>query len=125
MLVRRYNDQVFELGRKRDPVFTLEDVEAVINNTEFFKRGRYYFEGVWNQAKQGAVGQQAVLKVLAPHPEGLNFEDVIKEVSIEGLDEATLQQALKTLQRHDVVKETQGRWRIIVELFRRWLVQQI
>ncbi|AFY56692.1 ATPase [Rivularia sp. PCC 7116] len=126
VLVRRYNDQVFELGRKRDPVFTVEDVEAVINNTEFFKRGRYYFEGVWSQAAQGADGQQAVLRVLAPHPEGLSYENLIGEVSQQGFDEAILQEALDTLKRHDVIEEMQQRkWRIIVELFRRWLLQQM
>ncbi len=125
VLVRRYNDQVFEMGRKRDAVFTVEDVEAVINNTEFFKRGRYYFDGVWNQAKQGAEGQQAMLRVLAPHPKGLSYEDVIEEVSTEGFDEESLKEAVDTLQRHDVVEEREGQWRIIVELFRRWLVQQI
>jgi len=34
-----------------------------------------------------------------------------------------LQEALKTLTRHDVVKEVDGCWRIIVELFRLWLLQ--
>ncbi len=123
VLVRRYNDQVFELGRKRDSVFTVEDVEAVVNNTEFFKRGRYYFDGVWSQAEQGAEGQQAILRVLAPHPQGLSYEDVIGEVSREGFDEEILQAAIKTLQRHDVIEENQQRLCIIVELFRRWLVQ--
>ena len=124
VLVRRYNDQVFELGRKRDPVFTVEDVEAVVNNTEFFKRGRYYFEGVWSQAKQGVDGQQAVLKLLAPYPEGLSYESLIGEISQQGFDEESLKEALDTLKRHDVIEETQqGKWRIIVELFRRWLAQ--
>ena len=123
VLVRRYNDQVFEMGRKRESVFTVEDVEAVINNTEFFKRGRYYFDGVWNQAKQGAEGQQAILRVLAPHPQGLSYENVRREVSTEGFDQEILQEAINTLQRHDVIEENQGQWRIIVELFRRWLVQ--
>ncbi|MEM9927431.1 MAG: ATP-binding protein [Cyanobacteria bacterium P01_D01_bin.50] len=125
VLVRRYNDQVFELGRDRDPVFTVEDVEAIINDTDFFKRGRYYFEGVWSQAKQGAKGQQAILEVLAPHPEGLSYDSAIAEVSKKGFDQKNLEEAIKTLQRHDVVEETQGRLSIIVELFRRWLVQQM
>ncbi|NJO65100.1 MAG: ATP-binding protein [Richelia sp. RM2_1_2] len=125
VLVRRYNDQVFEMGRKRDPVFTVEDVEAVVNNTEFFKRGRYYFDGVWSQAAQGAEGQQAILRVLAPHPQGLSYEDVMGEVSKEGFDEESLQAAIKTLKNHDVVKDTQGRLCIIVELFRRWLVKEM
>ena len=124
VLVRRYNDQIFELGRKRDPVFTVEDVEAVIDNAEFFEKGRYYFDGVWSQAKQGAQGQQAILEVLAPYPEGLSYDDAIAEVSKKGFDEESLKKALDTLQRHDVVKETQGRLSIIVELFRLWLVKE-
>jgi len=119
-LVRRYNDQVFEQGRPRDPVFTIEDVEAVINDPEFFQRGRYYFDGVWGQAAQGANGQQEILKLLAPHIEGLSFDALAEST---GMNSHNLQAALDTLKRHDVVAETEGRWQIIVELFRRSVVQ--
>ncbi|MEH1869647.1 MAG: helix-turn-helix domain-containing protein [Nostoc sp.] len=119
-LVRRYNDFVFEQGRSRDPVFTIEDVEAVINDPEFFKRGRYYFDGVWGQAARGAEGQQAIVQVLAPHPEGLSLDALAQST---GMNDADLQEALNTLKRHDVVEETQGSWRIMVELFRRWVLQ--
>jgi hypothetical protein len=119
-LVRRYNDFAFEQGRPRDPVFTVEDVEAVINDPEFFKRGRYYFDGVWGQAARGASGQQAILRALAPRPDGLTI-DALAQVT--GMDEETLQEALKTLTRHDVVREREGCWQIIVELFRRWVLQ--
>ncbi|WP_445631381.1 ATP-binding protein [Nostoc sp. DSM 114167] len=120
-LVRRYNDFVFEQGRSRDPVFTVEDVEAVLNNPEFFKRGRYYFDGVWGQAARGAEGQQAIVQVLAPHPEGLSLDALAQST---GLNDTNLQEALNTLKRHDVVEETQGNWQIMVELFRRWVLQQ-
>ena len=120
-LVRRYNDFVFEQGRRHDPVFTLEDVEAVINDPEFFKRGRYYFDGVWGQAARGAEGQQAIVLVLAPHPEGLSLDALAQST---GMNDADLQEALNTLKRHDVVEEIQGNWRIMVELFRRWVLQQ-
>jgi len=129
-LVRGYNDFVFEQGRPRDPVFTVEDVDAVINDPEFFKRGRYYFDGVWGQAARGAFGQQAILKVLAPHPEGLSidelrtqFNEILRAHVGAPLPEETLQEALKTLKRHDVVEESEGCWQIIVELFRRWVLQ--
>jgi hypothetical protein len=118
-LVRRYNNQVFEQRRARDPVFTVEDVEAVINDSEFFKRGRYYFTGVWSQAAQGAEGQQAILKAIAPHPEGLSMDALAQAT---GIEEETLHKALETLKRHDVIKETERRWHIIVELFRRWVL---
>ncbi|MBD1815126.1 ATP-binding protein [Microcoleus vaginatus DQ-U2] len=71
LLVRLYNDQVFEMGRPRDPMFTLEDVATVINDPEFFSRGRYYFTGVWGQAAQGASGQQEILKALYQFPKVL------------------------------------------------------
>ncbi|MEH1907899.1 MAG: ATP-binding protein [Nostoc sp.] len=120
-LVRGYNDFVFEQGRSRDPVFTVEDVEAVINDPEFFKRGRYYFDGVWGQAARGAEGQQVILQVLAPDSEGLSLDALAQST---GMNDADLQEALNTLKRHDVVEETQGSWRIMVELFRRWVLQE-
>ena len=118
-LVRRYNNQVFEQRHPRDPVFTVEDVEAVINDPEFFKRGRYYFTGVWSQAAQGAYGQQAILKAITPHPEGLSIDALAQATRME---EETLYKALETLKRHDVIEQTDERWRIIVELFRRWVL---
>ncbi|QSJ15418.1 ATP-binding protein [Nostoc sp. UHCC 0702] len=120
-LVRHYNDFVFEQGHSRAPVFTVEDVEAVINNSEFFKRGRYYFDGVWGQAARGADGQQAILQLLAPYPKGLNLDTLAESV---GLGRENMLAALDALMRHDVVEEVEGRYRIIVELFRRWILRE-
>lgn len=128
-LVRRYNDFVFEKGYSRDPVFTVEDVEAVINDPEFYKRGRYYFDGVWGQAARGVSGQQRILKVLAPHPDGLMIEQLrvklaesFRESVIAPLEEKQLEEGLETLKRHDVIQQKGEYWQIIVELFRRWVL---
>jgi len=120
-LVRRYNDQVFEMKKSRDPVFTVEDARAVINDPEFFQRGRYYFDGVWGQATQGAPGQQEVLRAIARHREGLDINTLAE---VTGMNETNLQPALDSLIRHDVVYETDGKWCFIVELFRIWLRMQ-
>ena len=120
-LVRRYNEQVFDMGNSRDPVFTVEDVRAVINDPEFFQRGRYYFDGVWGQAARGAPGQQDVLRAIAPHREGLDIKTLAE---FTGMNETNLQQALNSLKRHDVLWEIDGKWRIIVELFRHWVLMQ-
>jgi hypothetical protein len=120
LLVRRYNEQVFELGQSRNSTFTVEDVEAIINDSEFFNRGRYYFTGVWNQAAQGSPKQQDILTVLAEYPEGFSI-DILRQRT--GLDETILNDALNTLKRHDVVCETGNLMKIIVELFRRWVVE--
>ncbi|KAB8331742.1 ATP-binding protein [Scytonema tolypothrichoides VB-61278] len=119
-LVRRYNEQVFETGRARYHILTIGEVEAVVNDSEFFQRGRYYFDGVWGQAARGAAGQRAILQALACHPEGLSLEMLSDYTKIEI---ALLEEALNTLMRHDVVEEIEGRWQIIVELFRRWVLQ--
>ncbi|CAC5341913.1 conserved hypothetical protein [Planktothrix rubescens CCAP 1459/22] len=122
LLVRRYNDQVFELGNKRDPMFTIADVDGIINQPEFYQNGRYYFTGVWQQAGEGSPGQQQIIKAIAPHPTGLDF-NTLKTVT--NLDFNSLQNALDTLSRHDVIIETDNHWRIIVELFRRWVINSV
>jgi len=120
-LVRRYNDQVFKRGRRREALLSLADVEAVVGDPEFFRQGRYYFTGVWDQARQGAGGQQAVLRALAPHPSGLRIEALGQAVELEV---GVLREALEMLARHDVVWEVGGQWQIRVELFRRWVVER-
>jgi predicted transcriptional regulator len=116
--VRRYNNQVFDKKRTRNPVFTLENVEEVIND-DFFANARYYFTGIWNQATQGPSGQQDIIKTIVQHKEGLDLEEIARHTNLE---HSSLQPALETLRRHDVVAEKEGRWYIIVELFRHWVL---
>ena len=120
-LVRNYNDQVFEQGTSRDNTFTVEDVNKVVNET-LFQQGRYYFEGVWGQVAQDVIGQQDIIKALAPHPQGLTIKEL---ANTTGLDTETLTAAIEILNRHDVIKESNGKYCIIVELFRRWVLTVI
>ncbi|MFM7406725.1 MAG: AAA family ATPase, partial [Cuspidothrix sp.] len=118
-LVRLYNDFVFEQGRNRDPVFTVEDVQAVVTKPEFFQRGSNYFNGVWGQAGENNDNtQQAILKQLAKNTAGLTINELVE---LTGIDESKLNESVEILKRHDVIEENQGRWRIIVELFQRWV----
>jgi hypothetical protein len=118
-MVRWYNEVVFEMGRPREPVFSVDDVEMEIDD-QFFRQGRYYFTDVWEEAARGIAGQQTILQVLAPHAEGLTLGEIADAAGV-GTAEATA--ALDTLERHDVVATTDSRWRIVVELFRRWVLQ--
>ena len=115
-LVRLYNDSVFEMRHKREPIFTVSDVEAVVSNPAFFQGGRGYFDGVWGQAADGATGQQDILKAIAPIPSGLTLAELATKC------DAT-EDALETLKRHDVIEEVGEKTRIVVELFRRWVFQ--
>lgn len=119
-LVRRYNDQVFERNQKRDPQVTAEDVRAVVARKEFFNQGKQYFLGVWSQANDPNIpGQHDILKTLAPYAEGLDVSLLLQE---SGLDEESFNLALQALEDYDVVRRDDDIARIIVELFRRWLV---
>ena len=119
-LVRHYNHQLFERGQERNPIFTPEDLTTVIHHSGFFDKGRYYFTGVWSQAAQDAPGQQAVLKVLASKVEGSAQSEIRRQTNLSPTE---IDQALKTLQRHDVVKAEEGNWKIIVPLFRQWVLE--
>ncbi len=119
-LVRHYNHQVFEQGQERSSIFTPEDLTAVIHRSGFFAKGRYYFTGVWNQAAQDTPGQQAILKVLAEDTEGRTVSEIRRK---SGLAVEAIAPALTTLKRHDVVSETEGKWKIIVPLFRQWVLE--
>ncbi len=118
-LVRLYNDYVFEKGIKRSPTFTPEDVKNIINK-DFFSDNKYYFSGVWQQAGQDIEGQQAIIKALAPHSEGLNKNELTKIIAIE---KEKLLAAINTLKSHDVIEEKDSKYRIIVELFRLWVLE--
>ncbi len=115
-LVRLYNDSVFEMRHKRDAIFTVSDVEAVVSNPAFFQGGRGYFDGVWGQAADGATGQQDILKAIAPIPSGLTLAELATRCDVT-------QDALETLKRHDVIEEVGEKTQIVVELFRRWVLQ--
>ncbi|MDJ0773000.1 MAG: ATP-binding protein, partial [Mastigocoleus sp. MO_167.B18] len=128
MLVRQYNNQMFHLRQKRDPIFTIDDVKQITENPNFFTNGNYYFDGVWRQASQGAKAQQQVLQILSDYPQGLTCHQIyqhiinLNPVVDENLEQDLIQEALHTLQRHDVIQEKDGFWLILVELFRRWVV---
>ncbi|MEM9803815.1 MAG: ATP-binding protein [Cyanobacteria bacterium P01_D01_bin.56] len=120
-LVRLYNHQRFEQNTDRPPTFTHDDLRQVTENTDLYSKGRYYFTGVWNQAGQDMPHQQPVLKVLADEPTGLPIEAIARKTKLKKTD---VLNALQTLARHDVATEEKSHWRIIVPLFRRWVLQQ-
>ena len=122
-LVRLFNDYVFEQGKPRDRTFTIDDVRTVCSGENFFNTGINYFNGVWQQAAEGAAHQHDILKALAPHPQGLTESELILQTN---LPSETLQAALKTLKDHDVISNLNNgeiQYAIAVELFRTWVVK--
>ncbi|WP_176453278.1 ATP-binding protein [Pseudanabaena sp. SR411] len=123
-LVRLFNDYVFEQGKPRDRTFTIDDVRTICSGENFFTTGINYFNGVWQQASEGANHQQDILKALAHHPQGLTESELISQTN---LPSETLQAALKTLKDHDVIHSQKTNeivnWAIAVELLRTWVVK--
>jgi hypothetical protein len=117
-LVRAFNQARFEQGHARETKFAAADVEAVITAPDFFEQGSYYFNGLWTQAEQPPAHQTDILRVLAPHRDGLPFAEILARTH---LDELAAHAALEKLHDHDVVAEVDGVWRFRVELMRRWV----
>ena len=115
---------IFEQGKTRDRTFTIDDVRTVCSGENFFNTGINYFNGVWQQAAEGAAHQQEMLKALAPYPQGLTESELISQTN---LPSDSLQSALKTLKDHDVIHSQKTNeivnWVIAVELFRTWVVK--
>ena len=120
LLVRRYNKQVFEEGKPKKRIFTVADVNTIIEENELFETGHPYFTGVWRQAGKNAQGQQDILRALANHS-GNCSRAIVQEVT--GLEQKIINDALETLFRHDVIVERQDNLTFAVELFHRWVVK--
>ncbi|MBK8898612.1 MAG: hypothetical protein IPN66_15720 [Candidatus Competibacteraceae bacterium] len=90
----------------------------MVEESRFYLNGHVYFNGIWAQAGEAPPGQQTLLKLLAPHGDGLD-QAILREQS--GLDPAAFTDALDALERHDVVNCHNGRCRYSVELMRRWV----
>ena len=116
-LVSRFNRQTFEEGAERERRFSLSDVQAVIESKALFRDGNAYFAGVWAQATVDDV-QPVILKTLAATPDGLTVVELAAETH---LSEQALQQALKVLKNHDVIKKQGDSWVYTVILMQRWV----
>lgn len=117
-LVSYFNRQRFEERLDREFRFTIQDVETVINMTNFYRDGNAYFNGVWEQAKE-SLTQTQILQSLIHKP--LTFTDLVQQTN---LDPEQIQIALKALDRHDVIHQQGDFYAYKIELMRRWLVSQ-
>ncbi|MCA1992535.1 MAG: AAA family ATPase [Coleofasciculus sp. S288] len=116
-LVTHFNHLVFEEGRQREKRLTLEDLETVINSSEFYRDGDAYFSGIWKQAEVSRPHRQ--LEVLCNLCcAKLSLSKLVEETS---LSVEILQKALETLRRHDVIKQENDLYTYTVELMRYWV----
>ncbi|WP_190673131.1 ATP-binding protein [Microcoleus sp. FACHB-672] len=120
ILVSHFNRRTFEEGQEQERRFTVQNIEDVIDSTEFYADGDAYFNGVWVQAKDSQPdGQLEILRQLCV--KGMSLTELVQET---GLTIQQVQAALETLQRHDVIKLDASHYVYTVELMRRWVKRQ-
>ena len=114
-LITRFNRIRFEERHEIEPRFTLQDVETIIANPNFYRDGNAYFSAIWDQAQEThAPAQHAILRLLAPHP--LTLTDLT-----QAIPQPLLFPALQTLISHDVITEEHDRYTYRIELLRTWV----
>ena len=117
-LVEQYN-QYLRQGTKIKS-FTLEQVESIVNNPQFFSPGSMangYFNGVWEQTRESEPKEQInVLYQLCEQP--LSMQELSDRTQ---LNLPIIEQALKTLQEHDIIKKNGKDYSYTVELMRHWV----
>jgi hypothetical protein len=117
-LVRLYNQSVFEQQTPREPRFNAADVDEIVERSEFYEQGGYYFAGVWSQAQTGPAGQTALLRALAASNTPLAESDLLRA---SGLTPDPGRSALEVLTRHDIITFSETGYDFTVPLMRRWI----
>jgi hypothetical protein len=119
-LVHHYNYQRSEERIDLSALFTLEDVEAVVNVPEFYRDGHAYFNGVWGQSQeQEGPAQLQILRSLCT--QALTPTELAQATQ---LAPENLQSALQILENHDIIHILEGKHQYTVELMRRWVEQK-
>ncbi len=117
-LVKNFNEQTFEAAIQREKKITRSDVQTVIESKAFFRDAHAYFSGVWEQAAEVDEVQPEILKTLAPAPDGLTRSELAAQTVFSNNE---LDDALKVLENHDVLKKQGDRITYTVELMQRWV----
>jgi hypothetical protein len=117
-LVNNWNDKFTQEDSEIERVLRITNLEA-ISTDNFYRAASYYFRGVWNQA---GSEEQELLKVLAAsESSGLTLNEL--QQSLAHMSEATLEEAIKKLQEHDVIgyKPETEQYYFFAELNRLWI----
>ncbi|MEK8019895.1 MAG: hypothetical protein VSS75_023725, partial [Candidatus Parabeggiatoa sp.] len=114
-LLSLYNEQKFDQSQQRADRFSIKDLEMVLTESRFFQDSDYYFTGVWGQADEQ---QKQVLIQLAQAKTGLSSEELTQKIE---MNTETLNTAIDTLQKHDVIDLNEEGYQIRVPLMQQWI----
>jgi hypothetical protein len=116
-LITRCNDRI-QLGVDRPNIVTREDVMAILSTPEFYRDGRPYFIGVWEQSKQTNNGI-SILQALCTAP--ISVEQLVSQTNFSLTQ---LQPSLNILIEHGVLFLQDNQYHYKIELMRRWVEAQ-
>jgi hypothetical protein len=119
-LITRFNRQRFEEQREIEPRFTIDDINTIITEPNFFNDGNAYFRGIWEQAQETqGPAQLAILQTLIDRQ--LHQTELADRTQ---LPPEILDNALQLLIEHDVIHQNdQNQYHYRVELMRQWVLR--
>lgn len=100
------------------PAVRVENVSTVVDSPEFYWRRGGYFVGIWNSLYSS---EMAVLKCLADEAQGLTLSEITKKIGSKNATATSL--CVGVLNMHNVIEKVDGRYRVAIELFRRWILR--
>lgn len=108
--------------RPKAPLLIEEsDLEATLDDSEFYQRGAPYFEGVMRQVSDDQLGATKLLHALCQGPDGFDPPSLMVAAQ---LDPMKFEDTLALLLRHEVVrKRNDGRIVFAVELMRMYCMR--
>ncbi|MGI0494542.1 AAA family ATPase [Alkalinema pantanalense CENA528] len=119
-LVSRFNQLRFEQNQEIEPLFTDDDVAAIVNHPRFFQEGSAYFRAIWDQAQEtNAETQLAILRHLTHDP--ATASQLQTALNLQPDDLAI---GLQLLLDHDIIQlNPDDRYEYRVELMRTWVAR--
>ena len=117
-LISHLNHELFDLEIDREARILPADLDTILTD-DFLLRETQYFDGVWNSQIADFPDQQAILFALA----AANTAQSTMELAAKtNLSVEVVNDALHALARRDILAEEDGKWSLLMPLFRRWLL---
>lgn len=116
-VVDRMN-QTLDKDEKLEPVFLVEDVDAVVEGDAFGQFSGAYFATLFRKLETLKPGSTTILRTIAQDEDGIS--DAAIEQALAGQYEwAAVESSLAFLASHQLIRQEQGEWLVVGALLRR------
>ena len=115
-LIENWNERFLEERNPPERLLTTADLDDLFTE-EFFMGAQYYFKGVWDNI---TPAERRLLRILAVAPEPMNRTALFQHPETT-MSEPEYQQALADLDKHDVIKATEGPLTFAAALMQQWV----